>query len=124
MFELIILPSYTLSYYDDRLGEEMKSETKTLAEVRENIDRLDDQIIKLISEREFYVKEASKYKNDKVSIDAPKRVELVIQRVRTKAKAYHTNEDMVENLYRNMINDFIQIEKAEFHKMQSSQVIK
>jgi len=36
----------------------------TLADVRANIDRLDDEIVRLIAERAMYVKDAARFKRD------------------------------------------------------------
>lgn len=88
----------------------------SLEEVRENIDRIDDAIIKLIAERGAYVVQASAFKKSEAGVKAPNRVEAVISKVRTKAEEHGANPDMVESLYRNMINQFIQMEIAEFHK--------
>ena len=75
----------------------------SLEEVRSNIDRIDDEIIKLIAERTDYVKQASTFKKSENGVKAPNRVETVIQKVREKASAYGANPDMVETLYREMI---------------------
>ena len=88
----------------------------SLEEVRENIDRIDDEIIKLIAERGNYVVQASAFKKDEDSVKAPKRVEAVIAKVREKAEKYGANPDMVEVLYRKMIQSFVEMEMKEFHK--------
>lgn len=54
---------------------------KDLNEVRENIDRIDNQIVKLIAERSYYVKQAASFKKDTEDVKAPKRVEMVIEKV-------------------------------------------
>jgi len=87
---------------------------KNLEEVRNNIDRIDNGIIKLIAERGSFVKQAAKFKKDKDDVKAPQRVEAVIQKTRQLAKQYGANPDMVEKLYRSMISDFINLEINEF----------
>ncbi len=37
---------------------------KDINEVRDNIDRIDNQIVKLIAERSFFVKQAANFKKD------------------------------------------------------------
>ncbi|MBR2175517.1 MAG: chorismate mutase [Clostridia bacterium] len=91
-------------------------ECKSLEEVRANIDRIDNEIIKLIAERTGYVVQASAFKKSEEGVKAPARVEAVIQKVRTKAKEYGANPDMVEALYREMIARFISMEMNEFNK--------
>ena len=90
---------------------------KTLEEVRENIDRIDTEIIKLIAERGNYVSQASAFKKSEDGVKAPNRVEAVISKVRLKAEEYGANPEMVEALYREMINRFIKQEMDEFHKI-------
>ena len=89
---------------------------KNLEEVRSNIDRIDDAIIKLIAERGGYVVQASKFKKNEDGVRDTSRVEKVIQKVREKAELYGANPDMVEALYREMISRFINMEMSEFHK--------
>ncbi|MGN0484882.1 MAG: chorismate mutase, partial [Lachnospiraceae bacterium] len=79
----------------------------TLEEVRENIDRIDDAIIRLIAERGTYVVQASAFKKSEDGVKAPDRVEAVIKKVRQKAVEYGADPDMVEALYREMISRFV-----------------
>ena len=88
-----------------------------LEEVRANIDRIDDEIIKLIAERGTYVAQASAFKKDEESVKDTGRVEKVIAKVRKKAKEYGANPDMVEALYREMISRFVNMEMSEFLKI-------
>ena len=90
----------------------------SLEEVRFNIDRIDNEIIKLIAERTDYVKQASSFKKSESGVKAPNRVEAVIQKVREKALEYGANPYMVETLYREMISSFINMEMNEFKKNQ------
>ena len=90
----------------------------SLEEVRSNIDRIDNEIIKLIAERTDYVKQASSFKKDENGVKAPNRVEAVVQKARQKASEYGANPDIVETLYREMISSFINMEMDEFKKTQ------
>ncbi|MCR4803090.1 MAG: chorismate mutase [Lachnospiraceae bacterium] len=89
---------------------------KNLEEVRENIDRIDDEIIQLIAERGTYVIQASNFKKDEEGVKDTARVEKVIQKVRAKAQEYGANQDMVEALYREMISRFVNMEMKEFQE--------
>lgn len=89
---------------------------ESLEEVRANIDRIDDEIIRLIAERGSYVVQASAFKKSEDGVKAPKRVEAVIQKVRSKASEYGADPDMVEALYREMISRFVNMEMKEFLK--------
>jgi Chorismate mutase len=88
----------------------------SLEEVRENIDRIDNEIIKLIAERGTYVKQASLFKKNEEGVKSPNRVEAVIQKVRERAQEYGADPDMIEALYREMISRFINMEMDEFNK--------
>lgn len=88
----------------------------SLEEVRNNIDRIDNEIIKLIAERGTYVVQASTFKKDEEGVKDTTRVEKVIAKVRTKAEEYGANPDMVEALYRKMISMFVSMEIKEFYK--------
>lgn len=88
----------------------------SLEEVRANIDRIDDEIIKLIAERGVYVVQASSFKKNEEGVRDTGRVEKVIVKVRAKAQEYGANPDMVEALYREMISRFVNMEMSEFHK--------
>ena len=90
------------------------TDCKDLNEVRENIDRIDDQIIRLIAERGGYVKQAAAFKKNEESVRDSSRVEAVILKARTKAELYDADPDLIEKLYRSMINSFINMEMKEF----------
>ena len=91
-------------------------ECKNLDEVRENIDRLDREIVKLIAERSYYVRQAAKFKTTKRDVKAPKRVEEVISKVRYLAAEKGLDPDIIENIYRTMIECFINYEMKEHGK--------
>lgn len=87
---------------------------KSLEEVQTNIDRIDNEIIKLIAERGTYVVQASVSKKDEESVKNAGRVEKVIAKVWSNAKECGTESDMVETLYREMISRFVTMELSEF----------
>lgn len=91
-------------------------ECKSLEEVRANIDKIDDGIIKLIAERTDYVRQAAKFKTNTNGVKAPDRVEAVIRKVRGEAGKNGADADMLEALYREMISRFIITETHEFEK--------
>jgi chorismate mutase-like protein len=87
-------------------------ECSSLDEVRTCIDDVDRRLIKLLAERRGYVLQASKFKKSNADVRAPARVEQVISKVRTLAGAEGIEPDLVEALYRRMIEGFIEIESA------------
>ena len=85
----------------------------TLEDVRNNIDRLDQQIVTLLAERGRYVSQAARFKKDTDGVKAPQRVEQVIAKVRDLAQTVDANPEVTEQVYRAMIAAFIQQELAE-----------
>jgi isochorismate pyruvate lyase len=83
---------------------------QSLEEVRANIDRLDREIIRLISERAGFVNQAIRFKTTSAEVEAPKRVEQVIEKVRLLATENGLEPRVAETVYRAMIGAFIQIE--------------
>ena len=92
-------------------------ECNSIEEVRNNITNIDEQIVKLIALRGEFVKQAAKFKKDSDDVKAPKRVEEVINKVKDLAKSTGANEEVVENVYRTMIDSFINLEMKEFESL-------
>lgn len=85
----------------------------SLEQVRENIDRLDQQIVTLLAERGHYVSQAARFKTDSAAVKAPQRVEQVIAKVRDLSQTVGANPEVTEQVYRAMIAAFINQELAE-----------
>ena len=86
----------------------------SLAEVRDNIDRIDRQIVALMAEREKYVAEAGRFKADPAAVSAPARVEAIIAKVRAIAREDGLAESVAERSYRAMIAAFEDCEREEW----------
>ncbi len=86
------------------------ADCKTIEEVRENIDRIDREIVGLLLKRGSYVIQAAKFKKTTEDVKAPSRVEEVISKVRGIAVENHLDPDIVEKIYRTMIACFIDYE--------------
>ena len=92
----------------------------SLDEVRAEIDRIDDAIIRLIAERGAFVAQAARFKKDADGVHDAGRVEGVIRQVRAKAAEYGADEDMAEALYREMIRRFTDAEMRAFAERKTS----
>lgn len=79
---------------------------ESLTQVRAEIDKIDDALIGLIAKRGEFVKQAATFKKTA----APERVQQVIDKVTKLATEKGADTQLVENLYRQMIEDFIRIE--------------
>ena len=93
----------------------------TLEEVRNNIDRLDQQIVTLLADRGRYVSQAARFKKDTDGVKAPQRVEQVIAKVRGLSEAVGANPEVTEQVYRAMIAAFIQQELTEHEALTTNQ---
>jgi isochorismate pyruvate lyase len=87
---------------------------KDLSDVRSNIDKIDNQIVKLIAERSYYVKQSANFKKDYGDVKSPERVEVIIEKVRSIAEENNLNPDIIEVVYSNMINFFVNMELEEY----------
>ena len=94
----------------------MKKKFKNLKEVRKNIDNVEARLIKLIAEREFYAREAVKFKTDRSQIIDRKRINAVLRRVKKLSKKYKINNLNVEKIWKLMIQNFIILENKLFKK--------
>ena len=88
----------------------------TLGQVRENIDRIDKQIIAAMAERAKYVAEAGRFKADPAAVSAPARVDAIIAKVKSLAAEDGLAPEVAERAYRAMIAAFEDYERAEWTK--------
>ncbi|PLY05015.1 MAG: hypothetical protein C0625_13320 [Arcobacter sp.] len=94
------------------------SQCKNMNDIREAIDIIDEDIVKLIAKRSLYVKEASKFKKDEEAVKDKERVEKVIKSKKNLAKRVNASPELVESIYRTMIDYFIKEEMKEWKKKQ------
>lgn len=90
-----------------------KEKCESLEQARAKIDLIDQALIELIATRQFYVDQAIRFKRTAEDVQSPERVQQVINKVRQKAEDVGTNPDLIEVLYREMIQHFIQRELKE-----------
>lgn len=89
----------------------------SLAEVRERIDALDVQIVRLLAERGRYVRDAARFKRDAFQVSAPQRQQQVFGKVRRLAEAEGAYPEVVEACYRAMVAGFIAREQQDHAQM-------
>ena len=90
-----------------------REKVESLELAREKIDAIDDALIELIATRQFYVDQAVRFKYTVQDVQAPQRVDEVILKVRTKAIERGLDPDLIESIYREMIQHFIRRELKE-----------
>lgn len=87
---------------------------KTLGEVRDNIDRIDRELVRLMAERGRYVHEAARFKANPAQVEAPQRAEAVVQKAMTLAQQHGLPPKIAEQTYRAMVRAFIESEQEVF----------
>ena len=90
---------------------------ESLADVRREIDRLDEAITRLLVERGSYVMAAARFKRSAAEVHAPERVEQVVAHVRAVAAAAGGLPDVVERGYREWIAAFTDAERSERERL-------
>ena len=92
---------------------EMKK-CKTLDEAREEIDKVDEQIITLIAKRNNYIKQIAHFKTSIEEVKAEERISAVISRAREQAISLGLSPNLINDLYVRMIDAMVESEVAEF----------
>jgi isochorismate pyruvate lyase len=90
------------------------NECLNIQDIRFEIDRVDRQIIAAFGKRFEYVKAASKFKTNEVSVKAPERFKSMLKQRRIWAEAEGLNPDVIEKLYQDLVNYFIQEELKDW----------
>ena len=86
---------------------------ETLDEVRRSIDEIDAHIVSLLAERRGYVLQAGRFKTSPDAVRVPAREAQVISNVKALAYRAGVEPELVEALYRQMIDGFVRIEIAK-----------
>lgn len=85
----------------------------SLDDVRAAIDRIDDQIVALLAQRQAQVEAAATFKADDAAVRAPDRRAALLARVRDRAVEEGANPDVVTATYSAMVDAFIALELGE-----------
>lgn len=92
----------------------------TLADLRQRIDTLDEQIVALLAQRALCVRDATRFKRDAFQVAAPARQAQVFARVRALAVPHEASfpglPDIVESTYRTLVAGYIAGEGDFFHE--------
>ncbi|MEU7614034.1 chorismate mutase [Micromonospora sp. NPDC049204] len=95
----------------------MTDTASALTDIRAQIDELDAALVGLLARREALVRRAAPLKSDRQAVRAPDRVAQVVARVRTLADDAGADPDLIERIYRGMIQAFIDMETDEHHRL-------
>ena len=87
----------------------------TLDEARNEIDKVDEEIVKLIATRNDYIKQIAHFKTSIDEVKAEKRISDVISNVRAQAISLELSPNLINDLYVRMIDGMVESEIAEFN---------
>jgi chorismate mutase len=82
----------------------------SLDDVRASIDDLDGRIVRLLSQRRAYALQAARLKRS-ADVRVPAREEQVVQHVRAVARDSGIEPDLVEELYRHLMDEFVRLQR-------------
>jgi isochorismate pyruvate lyase len=91
----------------------------TLDEARGKIDKVDEEIVKLIAKRNNYIKQIAHFKTSVEEVKAQDRINNVISSVREQAISLDLSPNLINELYVKMIDAMVESEIEEFNNAKS-----
>tara|TARA_B100000767_G_C19328006_1_gene354456 strand:- start:29 stop:319 length:291 start_codon:yes stop_codon:yes gene_type:complete len=89
---------------------------KKLDSLRIKLDKLDNQLLRVIKKRTNLVNEVLKVKIHKNEIIDQKRINLILKRIKNKSIKLKIDPKITNRIWKNMIWSFIDYEKRNFKK--------
>ena len=89
---------------------------KKLEKLRSKLDKLDNDLLKLIKKRSLLVNEVLKVKIHKKEIIDQKRINFILKKIKKKSIQTNIDPKITNRIWRNMIWSFIDYEKRNFRK--------
>ena len=89
---------------------------KKLNIIRIKLDKLDNKILSLIKYRTNLVKEVLKLKEFKREIVDKKRINFILNKIKTKSKNLKIDPKITNRIWKNMIWSYINYERRNFKK--------
>ncbi len=92
------------------------NECTSLAEIRQEIDLIDQQVIKLWRQRFQYVLAAAPFKKDQLAVQAPDRFKAMLADRQQWAIAAGLNPVLIAQIYTDLVQYFIDEELKHWQK--------
>ena len=92
------------------------NECRDMRDVRTEIDRIDKEVIALLGQRFQYVQAAAPFKTSAATVRAPERFQAMLQQRRRWAEEESLAPDVIEKMYRDLVNYFIEEELTTWKK--------
>ena len=89
---------------------------KKLSEIRLELDKLDNSLIKIIKKRTNLVKKVLALKEKKSQIVDQKRINLILNKIRKKSLKNNIDPKITNRIWKNMIWTYIDFERRNFKK--------
>ena len=87
-----------------------------LNKIRQELDKLDNSLIKIIKKRTSLVKKVLALKERKNQIVDQKRIKLILKNVKKKSIKNNIDPKITNRIWKNMIWSYIDFEKRNFKK--------
>jgi len=87
---------------------------KKLNLLRVKLDKLDNELLRLIKKRSNLVNEVLKVKIHKKEIIDQKRINFILKKIKAKSKQLKIDPKITNRIWKNMIWSFIDYEKRNF----------
>ena len=89
---------------------------KKLNLIRRKLDKLDNELLKLIKKRSFLVNEVLKLKKFKNEIIDRKRINFILKKIKKISIKTNIDPKITNRVWKNMIWSYIDYEKRNFRK--------
>ena len=92
----------------------------TMEDVRRNVNALDDVLVPLLVTRLGYMPQAARIKGDVGQVRDEARIEAIVSRVRERTAQEGGQPDVMEAVYRQLMEECIAYEHREFARLRGS----
>ena len=92
----------------------------TMADVRRGVDALDDILVPLLVQRASYMTQAARIKQDAAQVRDEDRIQTIVDRVRERTVAEGGPPDVLEAIYRSLMEVCIDYEHREFARLRGA----
>ena len=89
----------------------------TMQDVRREVNALDDVLVPLLVERVGYMTQAARIKQGVEQVRDEGRIQAIVDRVRERAQAEGGDADVIEAIYRSLMEACIAYEHREFARL-------
>ncbi len=87
-----------------------------LSKIRNELDKLDDSLIKIIKKRTNLVKKVLALKERKNQIVDQKRINLILRNIKKKSLKNNIDPKITNKIWKNMIYAYIDFERRNFNR--------